>query len=323
MGEFSTDPQVNNDLKLISGEIDKLLSHSRINIRDRDKKLRASKLPYCPLRESYEMVDSKKKLADQSEDIKKHLYTGIGNVMHEVTQDWMIRFATNYEMMGNWKIKCDDHTCPFKNGDLLALDKEGCPTCGRFPSYVELAFDDKWTAHVDGLIRMTGTNRVYIIDYKTTSYKILKFKSNTLPPAKHVFQTGAYSILVKKLLANYNLDLIHPLILYIVRDDVRHKKLVLIDDLDLNDLEQRLQKTSDGYNLITKAINEDKFSLQTAFESYNYKLCDSMDYYLNKVEDPYSKCPLAGYCFGDREKVQELLVQQYARHKVPTTPTPT
>lgn len=299
-----------DDMNLIKSELDRIFDSEQPSSRTRAPKLRSSSLPYCPVQELYwHMRDE---IPDPVEPFPMMSYVTIGTMIHELLQNWVPRFARKILIIGMWdatSVDCkEDHkTCPFKGKyPIQALNHKGCSKCGKVPHYEEIASNSKFTSHTDWIIQIKGTNRVYIVDIKTTSLVAVKlhdFGKGKFPQKNYIAQTDSYLVQLAPLLTQMGLEVCGSFILYIPRDNPPNYRMVTarskVTKEFLESKKAMLYKVADGYKLVGNIMGQtSKIAKQQVEEVVKHKLCDSkQDYMENHLPTYGDICPLITICF--------------------------
>lgn len=326
------------DLKLIKAEIDQAFTISTPGLRERAKLLRSSSLPYCPLRElantlnpieddPYYLTDEGKLIKDDYADLRGLFYTGIGSVVHTILQNFLPQTYRKIGVLARWDVEavggCEIADCPNKNGRIQVVNRKGCRKCGRHLPHVEIESYGKFTSHTDKIYvigervpnstKIRWTNRVIILDIKTCSSKQLwwwRKKKSTLPVKKHVHQIDSYCVTLTPLLTKMGYRVTGSAILYIPRDKIDDFELIPAREWSqaaYTEIKARLHRVSDGWRAIGRHLKAQTIASQAAAqECHKHKLCSSLQWYQENVEDTFDKCQLASVCFNKQKLVKRL-----------------
>lgn len=299
-----------DDMLVIREELTRIFEAERPSDRTRAKKLRSSSLPYCPLQELY--LHMKGWIEPPTEQFPMMSYVTIGTMTHELLQNWVPRFAKKIKIIGLWdatSVDCqnDSTTCPFKSKyPIQALDRKGCPKCGKIPHYEEIASNSKFTSHTDWVIQIAGTNRVYVVDIKTTSLTAVRLHDKgqgKFPQKNYIAQTDSYLVQLTPLLTAMGFEVCGSFILYIPRDRPPNYRLVTarssVTPEFLAETKERLYRVSDGYRAVGKVMEQDTPITKSQVEQIvAAKLCCSKkDYRDNHAPTYDDPCPLLDVCF--------------------------
>jgi hypothetical protein len=175
--------------------------------------LRPSQLPYCALRQYFNLP--KLLVRSNAMDFGSTFYTRVGTAVHTVLQEAMQSIAQKDSYcLFDWI--CRD--C--KTRHSLHKDLKVCTNCGSRNVYAdEHEINLPWIqGHIDNII-VSGKYAV-IVDYKTTSSSALASKGK---PLNYTTQIGTYCTLMKPVLAKLGLELIGWALIYVARDNHKFK----------------------------------------------------------------------------------------------------
>lgn len=315
----------NYDMKIISSELEKIFNTSYLpSDKERGKRLRSSSLPYCPVQELWWFM--RDEIEEPVEEFSMVWYVTLGHMVHELLQNWVPKFAKKIKIIGLWdatSVGCKNETCPFQSKyPIQALDKKGCSKCGKIPHYQEIASNSKFTSHTDWIIQISGTNRVYVVDIKTTSslqmWNHNKGKSNKYPQKEYIAQTDSYLVQLYPLLTKMGFKVSGSFILYMPRDNPRAAKLIpvrkKITTSFLERTKEILYRVSEGYMIVGKIINKrEPITTKQISQVVEHKLCSSKeDYKENHLPTYGDPCPLLGVCF--KSKLAKKLEKQRLKY---------
>jgi len=304
-----------HDLEIFRDAIDRALAEPSVEEpRPRADRMRSSSLPYCGLRELYEWGAG---LEKPPFDGQVEGYLKVGTAVHELLQARLPRHFEKVEVMGRWKPDCREADCPLEGPAFL--DRTGCPKCGVFGRYGELDETDSpspspfFTSHVDGIWRVKGTGRAWIIDYKTTSSWTINAWGTgkiELPWRQHVWQLDSYAVQFKPLLEEMDLELAGTMVLYVSRNKITENALVVaresFPDEGLEKLDRVFERMSRSWVRVGEARRKDRPDAADFADLRETKTCRSRDFYDKHFDSPWSTCPLADVCF-DPEALRERL----------------
>lgn len=323
--------QFTADFKLIEKELKQAFdfSYDADILEGRKDLLRSSSLPYCPLQELFMYTSGMDYGFEES--YQSLAYTSMGTIMHELLQNWVPRHISKIKVIGKWdanKIDCRLKKCPIKKDPIQALDQNGCSKCNKLPLYDELEGASKFTSHIDWVILIGDTKRVYIIDIKTTSVtQVWKYQrgERNFPQKPYVAQTDSYIVQLAPMLKEMGYEIAGSMIFYVPRDKPDQPVLVpvrkSIDDAFIERTRKLLFRCGDGYARLTEDMKADTLSMDNIKHAYAHRLCRNEKYYQKNVESKYKTCPLADVCFDkDKSELRKRLkktMKQYLKYGRP------
>lgn len=330
----------NTDQGIMRVAMQQAFTHTEIELSPRRDKLRSSALPYCPLAEWYNLatnpnarpVNVDGQLFEVREyDLAGRLYMEMGNTVHEILQNWIVKSQDKIRVLAKWDNKglesCVGKGCPIVAGKTIELNNKGCSKCGAFPTHEEITVDGKSTGAIDQTWVLAMGMDVQIVDIKTTSLgkvynhnaslkdpgktkkgKPKKRPESPYPNAPYIWQTDAYAVRFFKRLKKMGYRLKGTTILYIPRDNPSQYVFVPIRERIKKSwilkMESRLDRVSDGWVVVTEALKLGDIS-NIVDEVKALKLCASYREYEKDVE-PCWECPLAEVCFDEKKLDKKL-----------------
>lgn len=258
-------------------------------LEPREPRLRVSGLPYCGLRHLW-VVHNKALPTGTPEPLNfsKEYYTSVGTTVHTALQRWA---GTGGRIYGNWR--CRDPKC---NALIQFSVYRRCRVCGSDTLYEEFtvrAFTHL-SGHTDGLYR-SRSNRWWVIDYKTSSLKVLDRHGSdpVLPYAGNKFQITSYVPMVENLLG---IKVSGWALIYHARDNP-FKFRVISDTMDDKAKRARMLKLKlfdDQYDIVLRSARLVAPSAITWL--IETKFCRNLEHYSRSMRG-YNPCPLEAVCF--------------------------
>lgn len=267
-------------------------------LEPREPRLRVSGLPYCGLRHLWVLHNPPIAAgAPVPLSFNKEYYTSVGTTVHTALQRWV---GTGSRLYGNWR--CRKPECD----NLVKFSAyTDCKKCGSGTLYEEFtvrAFKHL-SGHTDGLYK-SKANRWWVIDYKTTSLKVLDRHGTdpVLPYASNKFQITSYVPMIEELLG---IKVSGWALIYLARDNPR-KFRVVSDTMTDGAKRARMLKLKlfdDQYDLVTTRITG--LTVKNAEWLIETKFCQNYDHYTRSMKG-YNPCPLEAVCFTKNLKALVL-----------------
>lgn len=257
----------------------------------RERRLRVSSLPYCGLRHLWTTYNPT--LPAGSEEpltFGKEYFTSVGTTVHTALQRWTGAAGRIY---GNWR--CRDQKCRA----LIEFSVHRlCRSCGSDTEYEEFTVKafKHLSGHTDGLYR-SRSNRWWVIDYKTTSIKVLDQHGidPVLPYAGNKFQITSYVPMLEKLLG---IKVSGWALIYIARDNPFKFRVISAPMYDKAKAARmaKLELFDDQYSVVSASASTKSVTASSVDWLVETKFCKNLDHYGRSMRG-YNPCPLEAVCF--------------------------
>ena len=257
-------------------------------LQPRPYRLRVSGLPYCGLKHLWQVHNPTPDAAQPGLGFAKEYFTSVGTTVHTALQRWVGRGSRIY---GNWK--CANLKC---SGLIKFSAYKPCPVCGSETVYDEFevkAFKHL-SGHTDGLYKSRG-NRWWVIDYKTSSMKVLDAHgvAPVLPYSGNKFQITSYVPLIER---QFGIKVSGWALIYLSRDNP-FKFRVISEPMTEAAKEARMLKLElfdTQYDRVLHASNA--VGPKVVAWLVETKFCKSLEHYSRSMRG-YNPCPLEAVCF--------------------------
>ena len=309
------------DSALLVEDINNVMNYTSSEYGKRGKIPRSSQLPYCGLRDFHEynifLENNKRKYWFRKDaDTSGLMYMGMGTLIHSLLQNIFPKTLKNCFLIGNYNAaECSIDECPHKKNFPTEMGSGGCSTCGKFLPYRELYACSSFSSHVDLVLRIKDTDRVWILDIKTTSGMNMYLQRKTgkvFPHKNHIHQVDSYACNFTPVLRKMGLKLQGTMLLYISRDKPVDYLLMPVEknytDRILNRIAKKLDTCSESYSRNNSIMGTDKKKTgrKADLKDFEYlaerKLCKDRKYYDDKVATSWSRCPLEDVCWSKKLK---------------------
>lgn len=265
--------------------------------------LRVSGFPYCGLRHLYKRLLN---VPREPTTFGSKFYLGTGTLTHRY-----IQYTLGYggRILGKWK--CLNPKC---SGKRTLSRRNPCPLCKSAMDYEELTvrYGRHASGHLDGVYK-SKNGRYYLIDYKTSSVKVIKGNEKTkkLPYTNNVAQIKAYCALIELVL---DIKISGWLLVYVARDNPMKTVLCVGENIKDKEKATILEKIR-NYNR-----QYDRVMFTKKKEDLNYlvenKPCKTRADYINEYHSVFAPCPLSinNVCFK-KNNLEKALEDAWAARK--------
>jgi hypothetical protein len=274
--------------------------------------LRASGLPFCPVKEGYKrLVDGVE--TERHVSFKSDYFFDIGHAIHNLCQNFLGRLQvkvgtkTPVKVLGHW-------FCPTCKAVRKFTTYKACK-CGGDPRYEEIAIHWRTTVgHIDKVIRIG--DMLIILDYKSCgTYALQKHRraapgESSLPYHHNRAQIERYVGLFERVFKDEFAEggkfegctVVGSILAYISRETPDQKEFIFLPSTEGQKLGwyKKAKKDDRLFVIMDEVVKNRDYALMK--ELVEEKPCGSLEEYQKNMHSPYSECPLKGICF-DRKKL--------------------